>query len=523
MLLCAHAHAEDQVDIVETIEGDAAAVPTASEAQNQVDIVETVEGDAATVPTASQAAPPSEPPPQFRFAGWARQHFEWTFYGMNQQGIDASATIPRDRLLSRTQLFGRASYQRGRWFEATMSGVLTAVVHEQDAPPGVPFNGINGQQVRTSYAADLNELYLGFFSSALDVRVGQQRVPWGRTDVLSPNDVANARDLRDPLLTEQELRYVPTPMLRMDVYGGPVVFEALVSPVFVPDRFVLYGGNWSAVQPSTPVEYRSLFSLLDRVLDPSLRDQANAALGQTRLPNAGVEGISAGSKLAVNFDGVDVSAYYHYGYDGTPFLALEPAFAHLLQTTDLATANLVDLTPVLRGIDNGLRPYTAEYIRRHHVGLDAMTTVGPFVLRLDAAYQSQRVFYRTDLTSVASPALLTVAAIEYQTGSIDQVILLELIYAHVFEPGDQPLLMYERDSYGAACIVRWTLFGPLSVDVTATWSVQPLGYTATPALQLKMGEFAMKAGAILLGGREGSLGWYYRYNTGAFLQVRYTY
>jgi hypothetical protein len=155
--------------------------------------------------------------------------------------------------------------------------------------------------------------------------------------------------------------------------------------------------------------------------------------------------------------------------------------------------------------------------------VDLMTTAGPFVFRLDAAFQSQRVFYRLDLTSVASPALLAAAAIEYQTGSIDDVVIVELLYARVFEPGSEPLLMYRSHSYGAACVARWVLFGALSLELKATTSVAPFGYTATPALQLKFEALVLKAGLVLLDGQKGSIGWYYRHNTGAFAQLRYAY
>ncbi|HKU37092.1 MAG TPA: hypothetical protein VJR89_03065, partial [Polyangiales bacterium] len=187
---------------------------------------------------------------------------------------------------------------------------------------------------------------------------------------------------------------------------------------------------------------------------------------------------------------------------------------------DPSTAKYEDFAPLLRALDSGLRPFAAEYLRRHHVGVDASTTLGPWVLKLDAAYQSARVFYHRDLSSMSSPTVLAVMSFEYQTGDFDRALIVELVYARLLDAPTQPLLVYNRDSYGAASVLRWSLVGPLQLELRAMGGLSPQFYVLQPALQLNFGSLHVKAGAILLNGETGSLGNYYRHNAEVFAQLR---
>jgi hypothetical protein len=458
-------------------------------------------------------------------SGWARESLEFYPYdnGLEYKNPNDVFGVPRDRLLSRTQLLVRASYQKGSWFEATISGVLGVSVHAEDSGKNLGLRAWDSQGTVELLDSLLREAYLGFFGGKFDLRIGQQRVAWGVADVLSPNDVANARDLRDPFLGELELNHIPTPMIRGSGYFGPVTLELLFSPLFVPDRASLYGRNWSAIQPDAPAQYRGLFSKMARAGDPTIQTQLNDALYSTRTPNHDGQGYSVGAKLGLHTQALDLNLYYHYGYDGTPYLWLNPNVASLLASTDFTQAGFADLAPLLRAVDRGDVPLFAEYVRRHHVGSDMVAPLGPFMLRLDAAYETRRVFYRPDLTSIASPALLGVLSLDYQTGSVEKVLVLEWVYIRVMDELTTPLLVYKRDSYGAALVWRWPLFSVFSLDVRTLLGISPLFYTVQPALAIKAGDFVIKGGALVMGGDQYSLGWYYRHNLTSFLQVKYSF
>ncbi len=506
-------------DLVETIIPDEGSTSAAG------DVTESIEAASASSPPpqASAGSAGSELRERTKVSGWARESLEFYPYdrGLRRDDPTDVQGVPRDRLLSRTQLLVRASYQHGSWFEATVSGALGVGAFVEGSGRDQGLRGWSSQGTSTLLDARLMEVYLGFFARSFDLRIGQQRVAWGVADVLSPNDVLNARDLRDPFLAEPEMNRVPTPMLRANWYMGPLVLELIGAPLFVPDRSSLYGRNWSALQPDAPSGYRGLFALLTRAAGPSVQEELNGALNQTRLPNHNGEGLWAAGRLGLHTSGLDANLYYQYGYDGTPYLWLNPTFAEVLQGTDFTKAGFSDLAPVLRALDRGVTPLVAEYVRRHHVGFDAVLPLGPFMLKLDAAYQTRRVFYRSDLTSIAAPAALGVVSLDYQTGSLDNVFIVEGVYIRILDDVQGRLLVYARDSYGAAGVLRWPLFSVFSLDLRVLVGISPRFYSLQPALVTKLGSFALKAGALLLDGDPYSLGGYYRHNTTAFLQLRY--
>src|SRR5262249_14399107 len=153
--------------------------------------------------------------------------------------------VPYDPLVARQQLYVHMRYARGRSFEAVASGLLAHTLFEEPpAGPTTSFNGFNGQATHTNFESSARELYLGLFAQSADLRVGLQRIAWGRGDIISPNDVLNARDLRDPLLAETEALHIPTFAIRSDFdFGGGASLQLVVQPFFEPDRIDVYGTN----------------------------------------------------------------------------------------------------------------------------------------------------------------------------------------------------------------------------------------------------------------------------------------
>lgn len=496
------------------------------------DVVETIVPEGAHDGSASPvevAAPgqekPQTSPNRTEVAGWARESSEWMLSPTGyRQGAPSPFDVPHDRFISRTQLFVRASHVRGRWFEATVSGVLGYAFREQGPAGTEAFNGVNGQATTADSQADLRELYLGFFSTYVDFRIGQQRVAWGRADVQSPNDVLNARDTRDPILTEAELRHVPTPLIRADFDLGAVNVQLVGTPVFVPDVYDVYGTNWAAVQGDAPVPIKGLFGSVSPLFDPTKQRDYDALLHDTQRPAADWTAPSGGAKVSAVAGGVDFDFYYHYGFDSTPYVTLSPSFASFLATERFQNFRPSDLTPILQALETGTHPFSATYVRRHHIGLDIAGTAGLFAFRLDVGYDTQRVYYHTDLTSLSSPSFLGVASIEYQTGDIEKVVLLEGTYTRVVDTPDKPLLGYDQDSVGVAGTFRWPIWEGWAFELRGLVGVVPVSLALQPALRWKLSDaFLLKAGAVLLAGEENSLGWYYRHNTSGFLQAKYSF
>lgn len=483
--------------------GDAAGAAPSSSA----DVVELIDAS-------GEAPKPAAPPATERFEvhGWARQSLELGFWRHGLHSAEPNdSSLAYDRLLARTQLFARARYARGEFFEVNVSGLLSYAFAEQGPDRyATSFNGFNGQATSSSYEASLHELFLGFFWHRFDLRIGQQRVAWGRADFYSPNDVVNPRDNRDPFLAENELRFVPTPLVRGDLNFDTTSLELVVSPFFVPDRGDLVGTNWAGMQPDAPTVLRNF-----------VNGRGEEGLS-VRLPATGLSQPTAGARLTWSTGGWDVAHYYHYGFDG-PVVGLDPAVHKQLSSDNLQSVS-VDEVPILNdAVDSGAPPFAATFVRRHHVGVDAATTFGSFALRFDAAYQSQRVFYREDLLSFVSPATLAVASLEYQTGEREKGFLVEALYVHISHRSPVPLLSYARDTIGVASVLRWKLFDYVSGELRAVTGLQPQTLVIQPLLIARLDSWSVSIGGLWLGGTENSLGHYFRRNRELFARAKYSF
>jgi len=417
----------------------------------------------------------------------------------------------------------QARYSRGNWFEADVSGQLAYALFEQGpAHESTPFNGFNGQSARGALEGQLRELFVGFFSSRLDVRIGQQRIAWGKGDFVSPNDVMNARDTRDPFVGETELLHLPTFAIRADLDLGIGTLEGVFSPVFTPDRFDVSGSNWAAIQPDAPTWVRGVANLIDRSTDASLRPTVQRLLSATNYPKSDFSEPVVGARWTWNLSRADVSYYYQYGFDG-PLLEVDPALVTSLRSLDYSHAGLADLEPVLRAIDAGQAPIRLSYLRRHHVGMDASTTWGPLAFRVDTAFDSKRAFIRRDFLGTTSPTFQGLASIEYQTGDTDKDLLIEVIYQHLFDKQAIPVLIYARDTVGIAGDLRWPIWGPVTAELRALVGLRPESQLVQPQLNVKFGALVLSAGGLLLRGAQYSYGQYFQRNDEAYLKAKYSF
>jgi hypothetical protein len=452
--------------------------------------------------------------PRFQVAGWVRQSME--SYPVKPPEQVPALTVPRDSSLLQTQLFGRFHYNVGRHFELTGSGLFTYTLHHL-----WPEDRIAADESATylgTYEASLRELYVGLYSKTIDIRLGQMRVAWGKGELMSPNDIVNAVDRRDPFFSEPETRHIPTPMARVDAYLGSVSLQGIFEPFFVPDAADVYGTNWAAIQPSAPSAYRGFARTVSNIVDPTLRPVTQPLLQQTQLPGYDLSHPQAGARVSTSISGVDLDGYYFWGYDSSPALAVSLPFAAQLQQVNWTTASISTLTS---GLTSGAQPFSATYVPRHHVGADAATTVGQLAVRADAAYDDGRVFYTQAFESVVSPAVQGVLSLEYQTGEPDKSILLEAMALHRFDRVSATgTLFFDRTSYGAGVVARWMLMDHFVPGVIAMLGVEPWTYVLKPSFEFLYDRWTVGLTGLLLGGETWSFGDYFGYNDSVMVSVR---
>src|SRR6185369_17226882 len=64
-----------------------------------------------------------------------------------------------------------------------------------------------------SPSLEVSEAYTDLELPHTDVRIGIQKLAWGRLDGLPPTDVVNPRDFHDPFVTELEAAKIGVPAL----------------------------------------------------------------------------------------------------------------------------------------------------------------------------------------------------------------------------------------------------------------------------------------------------------------------
>jgi len=152
--------------------------------------------------------------------------------------------------------------------------------------------------------------------------------------------------------------------------------------------------------------------------------------------------------------------------------------------------------------------------------MDLATTFGPVALRLDAAYQTKRVFMRRDLAGSSSPTLQAVLTAEYQTGDKRKLAVLEVLYTHLFDRQSVPLLIYERNTVGLVADLRWPIWHALGFELRGLLGMRPKTAIVQPELDLRFEHWVVSLGALWLGGEAYSLGRYFDRNAEAYTKLK---
>ena len=445
--------------------------------------------------------------------------------------------VPYDRAFVENHLYLDLRYARGSWFQAVASGSLSIAAFDQENRPssGAPTTAFDPQKLDPI----LREAYVAFTVGRLDLRFGQQRIAWGNSDAYSPNDVLNGRDVRNPLLLDSEMLVLPTPAVRADLDLQVAILSLVLEPFVPSDRFDLYGTNWALIQPDAPKAYRRLFGTLSQGLDRTEVASLQDTLTGGQLSGSNPANASIGGSLKLHVGSVDLSYYVLSGFDRQPAVSVDPAFQRQIESLDATNLNGSVFEAVLNRARASTKalggPVLVSYRRRNHVGMDAQTTAGPFVLRAELAYDSSKTFFTTStLNSVLRPTVQEVLGLEYQTGSLNKLIGVELWAMQVLDPethyvpaleqGPSSSLLWYRDrNFGAAGLLRWTFFEDWIIELRSAVNTAPIWYSARPEIGYQSSTFTLRGGFLGIGGEEGSFGGSYRRNSTAYVTTRFSF
>ena len=217
----------------------------------------------------------------------------------------------------------------------------------------------------------LREAYFDVYGpglDGLDVRLGRQRIPWGRADRVNPTDNLNPDDLVD---LWDFGRHLASDALNLKYYFGDFSLQGVYIPLFRPA--LLPGGKWlEALYPDIglPEEYEAFLALetpTDSVLLPDPRP---------------IQYSSGGLRFAGRLVGVDFSVSYAYVRHDIP----------VIDDVILSPRGTFDLSgPLPTDVEARL-----AYPRAHVAGGDLFWTLGSVGMWGEAA-----VFFSEEVTTTA--------------------------------------------------------------------------------------------------------------------------
>lgn len=266
----------------------------------------------------------------------------------------------------------------------------------------------------------IREAYIDFYFPSMDVRVGKQAIVWGEAEGAFITDIVSPQDLRSFILADFTEIRMGVPAVKADYFTGPLTFEAVWLPRFVPTEQPEADSIWYTQQMGMT---------------------ANADQPSDSLENSEFFG-----KIS----------YFGAAFNG-----------------ELMAGYAFDDLPVLEG--SALSP-DASHERYTVVGGSFSTTLGSVVLRSEAAAYLDRAF-----TKIANPGppiefatsdhhqLHGLAGLDWSLFGVDMSAQYILQYIHDYEAAlmsseyDHTATFRLRDS-NLAETLTWELFAYLGFD-----------------------------------------------------------
>jgi len=248
------------------------------------------------------------------------------------------------------------------------------------------YSDINGFWYNSEKAAlDLREVFLDWDLGDTFLRLGRQQVVWGQADGFKVLDVVNPQSFREFILDDFDDSRIPLWMANVEWSLGA---ENTLQLLWIPDPTY-----HELAEPGTPYMFTS------PLLIPAAAMEPEALITEPERPGGLVEASDLGARYRTFVKGWDLSLNYLYSYGDLPVF--------LDTVTPTGTA--------------GLTIYEPEYRRNHLFGGTATTTAGSIVLRLEAAWNSERWFPFSSAQQgplmAESAELSSVVGIDWQRGS----------------------------------------------------------------------------------------------------------
>jgi len=391
------------------------------------------------------------------------------------------------------------------------------------------------------YEAEIWDTYVDWFAPHLDVRFGKQFVSWGKADLLSPNDVVNARDLRRGFLDRPTELRLPTLALNARLYDGPFSFSPIWIPVAAVNRFELLEGDYALLGPNaaTAVE-RRVGAIVSALADDPVRSQEmQPILDIGTPPDQGIETGELGAAASLRFEKLDLGVYFLWGHERNPRIEVNEQLTQMLADAlaadpSLSTLTAADIAAAIDALAQQPSPQpavTVDYPRRLHFGGALAGRIEPIGIKLDVGYSPEANTIlvppgRGPLLSepMMLPQLGATLSFDYDRGSLFNIVL-EFSHLRVIDvPVGREVFQMDGDQlYLVASRFSWTpKNGPVTLRFLGFVDVTSPSYAVMPAIALSGHDnLSVEIAAMVFGGPEGSYGGVSDRNDEILLTVQY--
>ena len=279
--------------------------------------------------------------------------------------VEENRSTTHDRTLE--QLRVRAAVTLADWlrFDSTTMGFNGGPTMKADRSGIYNLNDVF-QDI--SPGAEFEEAYFDLRLPSLDLRLGKQKLAWGKLDRNQPNDLINTMSYSDPLMLDETERKIGVPAVQAsyDLPPASVLpdesrLSAVWVPQYVPYRFPLAGcqvhGTTSACSierwfppAAVPATTINVPANIGGFGTPAF----SAPIGFQVQNEPSPSWRFANNEIALRYSAmvrdIDVALYYFHGFDPEPaFNLTATAFGNPIHLKDLSA--VTTLTPEFHHID----------------------------------------------------------------------------------------------------------------------------------------------------------------------------
>ncbi|WP_146618352.1 hypothetical protein [Lujinxingia litoralis] len=414
---------------------------------------------------------------------------------------DLAADAPDEDLWElSTELGLRISYEPSSRLRAVLAARAS---HWAARPVGGPFRAYDD--------VALDEAYIVWRPGRLRLSIGNQRTPWGSTDITRPGDVINPSGLRSPGSGGAFGASLPQLTAEAAYTFDAFALSAVVVPFFKPDNLALFGRDTALATRRNPfiAEELPFILLAQDLLDPSIWPQAQPLLQSANRPMATPANASVGLRVTTTLANTDLGLGGYYGWDRTPYMEMDEDLRTLLNLiaedgqlfADFDAIGFAARNPEAIPLSQRLSAraeagetlFRSEFRRRLTAVADLARYVGPIGVRADVAFSPRRVFYTTTMAPVIRASVFSALGLSYErllAGERVLALTLEGFWLHPFAAdgalsralvpreqagdADDELLIFEGGYYGVAGALNWgTGLWKIDVQAGAMLSIAP--------------------------------------------------